>query len=205
MQLGGAGAATEPPRLSRVQFAYLDEYEASAPPPAAEDGQEETAAAAADQPHPPSGLDEADIFDAYLRPHLLKRQREADEAQAVSAVDREKLLLLGPPGHVLVLDGRRFVVEALELRGEAAPAAPRRQPPRLHVLDAKTSIFVRREPSRVLRKVCVRPYRETLPTAYEYDLLGDFVLPFFWQRPFREFKQGDQFLYHGCGTSSIPS
>ncbi|CAK0826103.1 unnamed protein product, partial [Prorocentrum cordatum] len=131
------------PVLSRVQLCYLVEASGSE--------QEEQDA-------------ETRLYQAYVRPFLLKRrdERRKEGGTALMALSQ---------GQVVSAEGQEFGVRALD------PIA------RCGALDESTAVFISHIETAALDRVHVLPYGDSLPSAYEFDLFRDFLRPFFQSHP----------------------
>jgi len=121
---------------------------------------------------------ETRLYQAYVRPFLLKRrdERRKEGGTALMALSQ---------GQVVSAEGQEFGVRALD------PIA------RCGALDESTAVFISHIETAALDRVHVLPYGDSLPSAYEFDLFRDFLRPFFQSHPFEIFRRGDVFTYQG--------
>eukprot|EP00929_Paragymnodinium_shiwhaense_P033516 TRINITY_DN18393_c0_g2_i1.p1 TRINITY_DN18393_c0_g2~~TRINITY_DN18393_c0_g2_i1.p1 ORF type:complete len:533 (-),score=121.76 TRINITY_DN18393_c0_g2_i1:287-1885(-) len=135
---------------------------------------------------PRVGDDESKLFDNFVYPYLMHLQETPDpEEKARTGAASSTVYVAVAKNTVLKIAGRSFGVVAMDPDGGVC------------AMDDGTQVFVRKERTIVLEKICAKPYRNTLPAAYSFELFEDMLKPYFQANPFKLYREGDEIEFQG--------
>ncbi|CAE7510534.1 TIL [Symbiodinium natans] len=125
----------------------------------------------------PSTLSSEELFNQYVRPYF----KGEYSPYGTAGVKRVRLLYTG---QVVQVGEVSLQVEATEPQG-------------LGMVSTDTEIFANWDQTPEFEKVHILPFLDTLPSAYQYELFGDYLKPFLVANPHKKYQHGDLFTYQG--------
>lgn len=146
-----------------------------------------------DQDIEPGCHEEAQLYDDFVKPFLLgcvASRKAAAAAAGAAASTRTQALAVLTTDRMLILRGarnttRNFWVTATDPPGNCAAC------------HAETDFFVNVSELKEIKKIDVRPYQDTLPGSYNFDVFQDYLMPYLDQHRLTHFHAHDIFTFHG--------
>ncbi|CAE7661581.1 TIL [Symbiodinium sp. CCMP2456] len=125
----------------------------------------------------PNTLSSEELFNDYVRPYF----KGEYSPYGTAGVKRVRLLYTG---QVVQVGEVCLQVEATEPQG-------------LGMVSTDTEIFANWDTTPEFEKVHILPFMDTLPSAYQYELFGDYLKPYLMANQHRKYQHGDLFTYQG--------
>lgn len=121
--------------------------------------------------HDPSDTEDR-LSQEYLQPYFMSKLADKSRCVVLTAGDN------------LDIFGLKFNVYGTD-------------PPGYGIIDANTTIFAAADTANEFSRIHVVPFSDTLPSAYNFDIFGDYVRPFFAKAVLDRFTLGQTFLQNG--------
>lgn len=125
----------------------------------------------------PNTLSSEELFNDYVRPYF----KGEYSPYGTAGVKRVRLLYTG---QIVQVGEVCLQVEATEPQG-------------LGMVSTDTEIFANWDTTPEFEKVHILPFMDTLPSAYQYELFGDYLKPYLMANQHRKYQHGDLFMYQG--------
>jgi len=125
----------------------------------------------------PTTLSSEELFNNYVRPYF----KGEYSPYGTAGVKKVRLLYTG---QVVQVGEVCLQVEATEPQG-------------LGMVSTDTEIFANWDTTPEFEKVHILPFMDTLPSAYQYELFGDYLKPYLMANQHRKYQHGDLFTYQG--------
>ena len=125
----------------------------------------------------PTALSSEELFNQYVRPFF----KGEYSPYGTTGVKRVRLLYAG---QVVQVGDVSLQVEATEPQG-------------LGMVSTDTEIFANWDTTPEFEKVHILPFLDTLPSAYQYELFGDYLKPYLMANQHKKYQHGELFSYQG--------